>query len=426
MWELARLRVEAESATKSSDLTLARLLYRVLQDKIADAKAHNVDLSHLSEFIRVVQGKTQEKESAEKARVAQVRAAEKNLAPWEPQRTLTEQKGQIIRIAFSPDGKYFATGTHTGNFTLWDQNGNLVVSKRESQNDAENLFFSPDGTRFLGHTRDKIGVIWDLTGDVKYKSDWFDSSIVFNRDGSRVITGNLSGEVVIRNRDGKPLHTIEANKGAINGIVFSEAGSHFATFTDKNILTLRKANGDEVFNYQFKVPQNNLGAGILSVAVNRDASRVAILDKSNGVILLDGLGNEIDRISKYTIWLSFLPDGRGLVLADQTAIEIRDENGKNPKRIKIIDGYVKRYVIHPNGNEIVALVQNRNRGADGRLDSKLISWDLEGATLYEQLLSGLEYSSLRISPDGSKLVIGTSEGVSYLWQKPNPEQGIGK
>jgi Tol biopolymer transport system component len=110
------------------------------------------------------------------------------------------------------------------------------------------------------------------------------------------------------------------------------------------------------------------------------------------------------------------------VLADQTAIEIRDENGKNPKRIKIIDGYVKRYVIHPNGNEIVALVQNKNRSADGRHDSKLISWDLEGATLYEQLLSGVEYSSLRISPDGSKLVIGTSDGVSYLWQKPNPEQ----
>jgi len=71
-------------------------------------------------------------------------------------------------MAFSSDGKLFATGSKDKTVRLWDvESGKQLASLPAG--DCWSLAFSPDGKTLATGTREKIIKLWDIAEVIKEK-----------------------------------------------------------------------------------------------------------------------------------------------------------------------------------------------------------------------------------------------------------------
>ena len=162
--------------------------------------------------------------------------------------------GDTIAVAFSPDGKYFASG---GQGTkLWD-----LATRQEIMTFGENraffITFSPDGKYILsgGPTPD-IGLfatpkpptmkLFDVsTGEEirDFKLQQYVWSVAFSPDGKNVLSGGSDGKMDLWNiSSGKAIRTVEASGGRmdprVNAVCFSLDGKLALSGGSDNTLRL--------------------------------------------------------------------------------------------------------------------------------------------------------------------------------------------
>src|SRR5262249_3938791 len=104
--------------------------------------------------------------------------------------TLTGHKGAVWAVAYSPDGRYLATGSVDGGLRIWDAaTGALLHELIGHTNAVEGVAFSPDGKRLASAGDDQSARIWDTaTGQLLQAKTDFDSplyTVTFSPDGAR-------------------------------------------------------------------------------------------------------------------------------------------------------------------------------------------------------------------------------------------------
>ncbi|MCP4398363.1 MAG: hypothetical protein GY801_13835 [bacterium] len=152
--------------------------------------------------------------------------------------------GDVLTLAFSPDGTRLASGGADNNVTLWDVATGRIVQTLEGHSDAvQGLAFSPDGRLLASASSDQTAKIWDITtseclhdlhGHTKQLN-----SLMFHPNGHILATG--SDDQTIRLWDvgtGKLLRGFTGHKNEVLGIVFVDDGRYLVSASRDRTLRI--------------------------------------------------------------------------------------------------------------------------------------------------------------------------------------------
>lgn len=293
---------------------------------------------------------------------------------------LTEHTSVVDRLAFSADGRTFASGSKDGTILLWGYNsadGSTGVQTRLTVERGElsglNLAFSPDGRTLASGTGDAIQ-FWDtITGEQKSAITSFSTFLSFSPDGTTII--------VCVDREG----TI----GLWNPIT----GEH------KKMIPgpINRVAGDI--------------SRVVSVALSPNGKTIAIGSSDGRIYLrdLDTIENKITLSGhKRQVWsLAFSSDGKTLVSGsiDQT-IRLWDVNtGEQKKTLTGHTNWVRSVALRPDGKTI----------SSASSDGTIRFWDADTGSFQNTITGYRSGAEIRFSTNGQTIMIGYGDGAIRFW-----------
>ncbi len=317
-------------------------------------------------------------------------------------------------IAFSPNGRYFATGDRIvgdleGFTTLWDVESGEVLWNFTHEKSATSFTFSTDNrymaTRFSGGDID-VRCITDCTSATYQEGEW---TIDKKQSPSNHPRG-LYGWLVNFSPDGKHLAAVEESSSL--KIWDIESGTNIRSI-DQDILQAkdmtfspeghwvgvsRASNSATFWNEQEQTidfPHED----IISTAISPDTQFVATGGRDKKVYLWDRATQKlVNTLSGHTgpiIHLAFSPDSKHLVSTGGRVVEIREEDG----------------------------VEYMIANADDHIDQTAKVWNIETGIEIATLTHSFSIDVVVFSPDN--MYLATTSGTDvYLWDTKTWQKNI--
>jgi WD40 repeat protein len=314
-----------------------------------------------------------------------------------------KQPNFLGAVAFSPDGRFFASVKADGVIFLWDASTWQEIRRWSPGRGGgiQSIAFSPDGKTLATGGMNKALKLWDVATGQELRSmidhDGRMTALAFSPDGRMIATGSLGSEVNdgIRIWDaitGQLLHNIQGHGKHITAVVFSPNSRSLVSSSSvhytagyggagyRNIKLWDASSGQELLTV------NEAGKdSVNAVAFSPDGLVIASGSNEMVVKLWDAAsGKELRALRGHTgsvHSVSFLPDGKTLVSGSS-------------------DGTVRRWDV-ATGKEIAQFVKYR--------DGEWITKTPEG--YYISSPRGHDYMNVRI---GNKVYgIGQFYDVFY-------------
>ncbi|MCY3553269.1 MAG: cohesin domain-containing protein [Candidatus Poribacteria bacterium] len=155
--------------------------------------------------------------------------------------TLEEHTGDVTSVAFSPNGKMFVSGSRDNTARLWDTDtGQLLRTFRmipknyivfSGSFDVNSVAFSPDG-KFLATGSDNAIRLWDVNTGERLASSGVDVgyAVTFSSDDVTLASAEGRGGVKLWGaRTGKHWQTLRGHTGGVYSVAFSPDGKILAS-----------------------------------------------------------------------------------------------------------------------------------------------------------------------------------------------------
>jgi WD40 repeat protein len=357
VYELARLRVEADTAERGGKVSNAKILYTQVAQKVDELRRAGVDLRGLAFHIEELRLDRAKEEVSRQKKEEEVRKKERSVVPewevvWEenlggvltaalsPDQTtlvvgddkgkvriidlttrreramfdttvaLSQNREKIIAFAFAPDSRAFATAHFDNTIKLWsvDQPGHLVRTFQLPKHNAVTLNFSPDGTKLITGDNNNDAVIFDVSmGSVIHFLKGHTNTVtaaVFSIDGSEAYTSATQ----------RPnIKVWDVATGNLKGEIFGPMGAskliplrdrtHLVSLEESDKIRVRRlSSGDEAAGFPAPAPSS----WIKDLNLSPDETwAIAALADGSVVILNHGVEvKKIDPPARTTPWTS--------------------------------------------------------------------------------------------------------------------------
>ncbi len=365
-------------------------------------------------------------------------------ATEQPLFSLGGHESDVFSIASSSNGKLLATGSFDTTIKIWainSEGGQELMSLRGHESIILDVSFSPDNHSVATASGDGKIKVWDITPEgskelltrVSHKDRVW--AITYSPDGTLYATASFDGTAKIwKAESGKLLQTLSGHEGMVYGVSFHPDGNQLATSGEDNTVRIWDVNsGQELQTLTDHEEAANdydiatLLPGVLVVAYSPDGKLLASVGEDGTARIWDAKSGELlksllihPKRHGGTI-LAFSPDGSRLATAT-------DLHGPGPE----LDAILKVWEVE-TGQEMIS-IDLPNRGSalafspDGTqlvasgAEGFVIAWDpTTGQKPFT--LSGTtdEINDVTISPNGSRLVTNSPEGVKVWDSKSRRE-----
>ncbi|MEG4321169.1 MULTISPECIES: pentapeptide repeat-containing protein [unclassified Microcoleus] len=325
----------------------------------------------------------------------------------------TKVFGTVFVVAFSPDGKLFATGDASCDIRLWlVENGQQMLILRGHTDWVRSVVFSSDGTTLASASYDTTVKLWDSrTGEcLKTLKGHHNrvNSLTISPDGK--ILASCSVDQTVKLWDiftGKCLKTLHGHTGWVRSVAISSDGQIIVSCSSDRTVKLWDIRTGECL----KTLQGHT-SGVYSVAINSHSTIVASGSLDYTVKLWDiHTGECLKTLQGHTgriRSLAISPDDTILATSsyDQTVKIWEIHSGECLKTLSGHTDWVRSVAISPDGTTLVT-------GSD---DQTARLWNISTGECLRFLQGYLSpIRSVAISPDGAFLVSSSEDQTVKVW-----------
>ena len=340
--------------------------------------------------------------------------------------------GQINSVAFSPDGAILASGSADGTVRLWEiASGEEVTSALSGDQDAVwSVAFSPDGRRLASAGEDGSIIMWNLAtyrrvGQPLVGHQDIVYSVAFSPDGEFLASGSSDETVRVwnartRNPVGEPF---VGHSNWVLTLAFSPDSQLLASSgADNTVILWDPGSGDEIFQF----PTNHtdwiwsiaFGSDGFSLVTGSADNTIRVWDLPSGTPRSDALNAHQE-----AVW-SIAADPSGTRIASASAdhkVILWELSQTSPLETSLMQQQlaVLDLALHPDNNQLVS--------ADGdmsgsTLDSNITIWDFEaGRAVQEWPQQVSAITSVDFSPDGTIVAAAGADNNITLWDAETGE-----
>ncbi|MBD2471964.1 WD40 repeat domain-containing protein [Nostoc sp. FACHB-145] len=323
---------------------------------------------------------------------------------------------EVNCLAFSPDGKFIVSGSIDGILCLWDLQGNLMT--QPWQGNEEGIIavaFSSNSDSIVSVGFDGTVCLWDLEGNAITQS-WRGHkegviSVTFSPNGDSIISVGFDGTVCLWDLEGnaitQPWHGHEAK---IICIAFSPDSKYIVSGSSDSTVRLWDIQGNPIGQ-----PWRGHEGRVNSVAFSPDGKFIISGSCDRTIRLWDIDGNSITQPWRghegQVNSLAFSPDGKLIVSGSDKTVRLWELDQILQDRVigrsqRKYENWINSVAFSPDGNWIVSASN----------DATVRLWDIDGNAIGQPWRGHeKEVNSVAFSPDGNWIVSASNDATVRLW-----------
>lgn len=325
---------------------------------------------------------------------------------------------EVVKTAFSPDGKLIATASFDRTAKIWAADTGKLLHTLEGHNGGvSSVAFAPDGKLIVTASFDGTAKIWNAeTGKEVFTltaPEQYINSASFSPDGNRVVTANGNNQAQVWDvHTGQLVATLAGHTGAVLSANFSHDGKSVVTASEDQTARVWTDNGGQQWQSRLL---NGHGAEvscaifspddkhIVTTEMRRQDNLVRVWEVASGRLAYKLAGHRDAVVSA-----DFSPDGKYVVTAsyDKTARVWEVETGKAIAELREHQDRIRYAAFSSNGKFIVTTSDDGSAMVSEAITGQVIAV-LRGHT-------GM-VTNAAFSPDSKFVVTASQDKTARLW-----------